>query len=129
MTVQGQLTKNFHADEFKCKDGSGVPLVLKHNVVKLATNLQVLRNHLGKAITITSGYRSPEHNKKIGGAKLSQHIFAKAADIKVEGIKPSKLADIIEKLIYEGKMSEGGIGIYHSWIHYDVRGVHARWHD
>jgi len=125
--VTGQLTKNFHADEFKCKDGSGVPIALKANLIKLAVNLQVLRDYLGKSITITSGYRSPAHNKKIGGAKFSQHINATAADIKVSGMTPVQVAAAIEKLITENRMVQGGLGVYKSWIHYDVRPTKARW--
>lgn len=120
MIVTGQLTKNFSAEEFKCKDGSGVPIELKANLIKLAVNLQVLRDYLGKSITITSGYRSPAHNKKIGGAKFSQHINATAADIKVSGMTPVQVAAAIEKLITENRMVQGGLGIYKSWIHYDV---------
>ena len=120
MIVTGQLTKNFSAQEFKCKDGSVVPIELKANLIKLAVNLQVLRDYLGKSITITSGYRSPAHNKKIGGAKFSQHINATAADIKVSGMTPVQVAAAIEKLITENRMVQGGLGIYKSWIHYDV---------
>lgn len=125
--VEGQLTKNFSAQEFKCKDGSGVPIALKANLVKLAVNLQVLRDYVKVPISITSGYRSPAHNKKIGGAKFSQHINATAADIKVVGMTPKQVAEVIEKLILENRMVQGGIGIYKSWIHYDVRGTKARW--
>jgi uncharacterized protein YcbK (DUF882 family) len=125
--VSGQLTKNFSAREFKCKDSSEVPIELKANLMKLATNLQVLRDYLGKSITITSGYRSPSHNKKIKGAKFSQHMNATAADIKVDGITPKQVAAAIEKLILENRIVQGGIGIYPSWVHYDVRGTKARW--
>jgi uncharacterized protein YcbK (DUF882 family) len=65
--VSGQLTKNFSALEFKCNDGSGVPIELKANLIKLAVNLQVLRDYVKVPITITSGYSSPAHNKKVKG--------------------------------------------------------------
>lgn len=127
IVVSGQLTKNFHASEFNCKDGSGVPIALKANITKLAVNLQVLRDYLGKSITITSGYRSPAHNKKIGGAKFSQHILGTAADIKVSGMTPKQVAEVIEKLITENRMVQGGLGTYAGWVHYDTRGIKARW--
>jgi uncharacterized protein YcbK (DUF882 family) len=116
----GQLTKNFHADEFKCKDGSPVPMEYKANLIELATNLQVLRDVLKRKITITSGYRSPERNKKVGGAKNSAHLTAKAADIKVEGLQPRQVKIQIEELIKRGMMKNGGIGLYSSWLHYDI---------
>lgn len=122
-----QLTKNFAIVEFMCKDGTPVPLKYLPNVQKLASNLQVLRDHLGEPIRLNSGYRSPTYNKKIGGAKDSQHMLAKAADITVKTKTPKQLAVIIEKLISEGKMEQGGIGIYPGFTHYDVRGTKARW--
>ena len=54
--------------------------------------LQPLREHLGKPITITSGYRSPALNKAIGGAAGSQHTKGEAADIKVRGLPAEDLA-------------------------------------
>lgn len=120
-----RLTKNFELKEFSCRDGNGVPLELLSNVKELAEQLQVLRDELGP-ITITSGYRTPAYNKKIGGAKYSQHTLAKAADIKVQGMTPEQVKATIERLIKEGKMKDGGIGIYASWVHYDC-GAKRRW--
>ena len=80
-----------------------------------------------KSITINSGYRSPKHNAKIGGAKNSQHLTGKAADIAVQGFTPKQVAEVIENLISQGKMTQGGLGVYSTWIHYDIRGTKARW--
>lgn len=123
-----QLEKNFNLDEFKCRDGSSVPEHLMDNVILLASNLQVLRDEIGKPIRIISGYRSPEYNKKIRGAKKSQHMLAKAADIIIDGVSPSEVKDIIVSLIKSGKMHSGGIGLYTTFTHYDVRGRNARWY-
>ena len=60
-----KLTENFSLHEFKCRDGSVVPEELMDNVKELAENLQVLRDFIGKPITVISGYRSPSYNKKI----------------------------------------------------------------
>src|SRR5690606_2367690 len=117
-----QLTANFNLSEFACRDGSPVPDELLPNVELLAKNLQVLRDHIGEPIHVNSGYRSPDHNKKIGGAKSSFHMKAMAADITVKSKTPKQLAAIIEKLIAEKKMKQGGLGIYPGFIHYDVRG-------
>jgi len=122
-----KLTENFSLIEFQCKDGSPVPVELMPNVELLAKNLQVLRDHLGEPIHINSGYRSPEHNKKVGGEKNSYHMKAMAADITCKSKTPKQLAAIIEKLIAEKKMKQGGIGIYPGFVHYDVRGFKARW--
>ena len=101
------------------------------NIQELAKNLQVLRDELDEPIHITNAYSSRESiTKLIGGSKNSQHTLGKAADIYVESLKPKELAKVIEGLIEEGKMSEGGIGIYSkntSFLHYDIRGTKARW--
>ena len=82
-----KLENNFSLSEFRCRDGSDVPEELMDNVRLLAENLQVLRDYIGRPVKIISGYRSPDYNKKIGGAKRSQHMLAKAADIKIEGME------------------------------------------
>jgi len=122
-----KLTNNFTLEEFNSKCGRDIPNNVLPNILQLAKNLQVLRDAIGKSISITSGYRSPQHNKKIGGAKDSQHVKGLAADIKVSGMTPKEVALVIEGLIEQGKMKQGGIGIYPSWVHYDVRGTKARW--
>lgn len=122
-----QLTPNFNIVEFQCKDGSPVPLKYLGNVTKLAKNLQVLRDYLGEPIRLNSGYRSPVYNARIGGAKNSQHLLAKAADITVKSKSPKQLAVVIERLIAQGKMSQGGIGVYPGFVHYDCRKTKARW--
>ena len=123
-----KLTKNFSLSEFDCKDGTKVPEKYIKNAQEVANNLQVLRDHLGVPVSITgSGYRTPAHNKKVGGAKNSQHLTCSAADINAKGITPKELAGYIEQLIASGKMKQAGIGVYPNFIHYDIRGTKARW--
>jgi uncharacterized protein YcbK (DUF882 family) len=125
--MMAKITNNFSLQEFNSKCRRPIPNRVLPNIIELAKNLQVLRDAVGKSITITSGYRSPEHNAKIKGAKNSQHITGMAADIKVTGMTPKEVALVIEGLIESGKMNQGGIGIYPSWVHYDIRGTKARW--
>ena len=122
-----QLEKNFSLHEFRCKDGTDVPDEFMSHLRQLCMKLKTLRDHNGRPITITSGYRSPEYNKKIGGVKRSQHLLAKAADIVVSGMTSLEVRDTIIQLIKEGKMDPGGVGIYPTFVHYDVRGRNARW--
>lgn len=122
-----RLTKNFLINEFYCNDGTPIPNNLIGNVTELANNLQVIREVVGVAINITSSYRHEEYNKDIGGALNSKHITAEAADIQVSGYPPNLIYDLIEELIRCGDMKEGGLGLYNTFVHYDVRGTKARW--
>jgi len=123
-----KLTENFQLSEFRCKDGTDVPDELMDNVIELAENLQILRDHIGKPITVISGYRSPKYNRKIGGARRSQHMLAKAADIIIKGMTPDEVKAEIVNLIKEGKIKTGGIGLYTHFTHYDIRGRNSRWY-
>ena len=123
-----KLTENFSLWEFKCRDRTEVLEELRDNVQELAENLQVLREYIQKPITVISGYRSPEYNKKIGGAKRSQHMLAKAGDLIVKGMTPDEVKEAIVHLIKEGKMKKGGVGLYTYFTHYDVRGFNRRWY-
>lgn len=122
-----QLTQNFDRIEFISKDGRDVPEELLPNLQLLAENLQILRDHLGEPVRILSGYRSAEHNRRIGGARNSKHVKAMAADITVRSKSPRQLAAIIERLIASRQMRQGGLGIYPGFVHYDVRGTRSRW--
>ena len=132
-----QLTKNFNISEFRCKDGSDVPDELEPNVQKLAEQLQIIRDRLceeiGKniPINITSGYRTPSHNTKIGGAKNSYHLKAMASDIYVEKEYMQHLYVLINELIDTEEIIAGGITFYKNrpfkFIHYDIQGKKRTW--
>jgi len=125
--MSNNLSKNFKKSEFKCRDGTDVPDELMDNLKELVENLQIIRNYINEPMHIISGYRTPKYNRKIGGARRSQHMKAKAADIIVKGMRSTKLRKIIISLIKEGKIKKGGVGLYRSFVHYDVRGRNARW--
>jgi len=122
-----QITKNFNLKEFACKDGTTVPDEFLDNVKELAENLQVLRDHLGTSLHINSAYRTYAYNSQIGGASKSQHLLAKAADIVSLKHTPLQIYTAIMHLIAEGKMKDGGVGLYNTFVHYDVRDKKARW--
>ena len=69
-----KLTKNFYMSEFSCDDQVMLDM-------KLVEELQKLRDFIGKPLTVTSGYRTPERNKTIGGSSKSKHMEGIAADI------------------------------------------------
>jgi uncharacterized protein YcbK (DUF882 family) len=78
----------------------------------------------GCAITINSGCRCPEHNRTVGGSPHSQHLRGKAADIVVQGYRPEQVASMASAM---REFVEGGIGIYDTFTHVDVRRGSSRW--
>lgn len=103
---------HFKVKEFACKDGSPITFIDDYMV----TILELLRKELGKPIIITSGYRTPQHNTKVGGAKYSYHMRGMAADIRVDGTSAKEVAKSLDKIV-----GGGGIIVYNSWVHFDVR--------
>ena len=121
-----KITNNFSLEEFECKCGCKMPEFVKKNIIELAENLQVIRDVVGK-LNLTNAYRCKEHNADVGGATNSQHLKGKAADVKSKEYDVLEVSKIIEGLIKSEKIKQGGIGIYNTFTHYDIRGVRARW--
>lgn len=87
-----KLTDNFTVSEFKCNDGSDSILIDVAGVEKL----QQVRDLFGKAITITSAYRTKTYNTKVGGASSSKHLTGEAFDCQFSGIDLSLYAKAAE---------------------------------
>ena len=125
-----KLSENFGLHEFLAHDDPNKPdIVAMRYLAQLCEDvLEPLRAHLKSPIIITSGFRSPSHNAKIGGAKNSLHTTGMAADIAVGGIPEQiKVAAFLSKL-----NDVGGIGLYESKgiVHVDIRphvGKPAMW--
>ena len=90
-----QLSPAFKVREFRCRDGSDAIMIDQTLVVLL----QAIREHFNKPITITSGYRTAAHNTAVGGAKSSQHLLGRAADIQVQGVSVEDVAAYAESLM------------------------------
>ena len=123
---EAYLSPHFRVQEFRCKDGSD-PVFVDTALVEL---LEQLRTHFGKAVTITSGYRTAAHNAAVGGSKSSQHLLGRAADIQVAGVSVEDVAAYAESLM----PGWGGVGRYPvkagratGWVHVDTRQNKSRW--
>jgi len=121
------ITENFSKSEFDSKDGAEMPEDVYFNIVKLANQLQYVRNYLNKPIKINSGYRSPEHNKAIGGVENSQHLFGKAADVVISELPPKIVYQLLDDLMSKGEILQGGLGLYNTFVHYDISKTKRRW--
>ena len=120
----GDISTHFSRSEFACKGKNccgGAGTVTK----ELINGLEELRKKVGKPLCITSGFRCVVHNKRVGGAPNSQHIYGTAADVRVpQGVTPKRLAELAEEI---DVFRNGGIGIYPTFVHVDVRTQKARW--
>ena len=121
-----RLAPDFKVRELRCRDGTDTVMVDE----ALVLLLQCIREHFGKAVVITSGYRTAAHNAAVGGAKSSQHLLGRAADIWVQGVSVEDVAAYAERLMPDW----GGVGRYPvkagratGWVHVDTRADKARW--
>ena len=114
-----KLSDNFTVSEFRCKDGSDKILI----DTDLVDILQKVRTHFNKPVTINSAYRNATYNRKVGGVSNSQHVYGTAADIVVKDTKPEDVVKYVEYLM----PNKGGIGLYSTFSHVDVRANRSRW--
>lgn len=114
-----KITDNFSSYEFdcKCKRSTCKRTLIDVDHVKA---LQELRDFLKASISISSGYRCPEHNKEEGGEDQSRHMVSDATDINVAGFTPDQVADACESRF-------NGLGRYNTFTHVDSRSWKARW--
>lgn len=111
---------NFSPEEMACR-GSG-KLIVDERAMDM---LQTLRNKLGKPLIVQSAYRTPAHNKKVGGAKKSQHLLCKAFDISMLNHNPVAFEEAARSVGFKG------IGHYpmtdQNFMHVDARATGAKW--
>ena len=116
----GGVRSNFLLKEFRCKDGSD-EILLDSALIEL---LQKVRDHFGKAVSVTSAYRTPSHNRSVNGATSSYHIKGQAADFTVTGISNREVAKYLQGI------GAKGIGLYDytgGFVHVDTRDKKYYW--
>lgn len=120
-----KVSEHFVSTEFDCH-GSGC---CSQTIVneKLIEYLEKIRNHFNAPITITSPYRCPTHNRRVGGAVGSRHEKGDACDIVVKGVAPRLVAQYAESI---GIL---GIGLYETskdgyFVHIDTRDYKSFWY-
>lgn len=108
--------------ELACKDGTPYPdkYKLDGRATKIALVFEDIRSIYGLPITVLSAYRTPEHNRKIGGAKNSQHLEGRALDLRPpKGISIDQFYKDIKFKVDDFGIR--GIGRYQTFVHVDIR--------
>lgn len=108
--------------ELACKNGIPYPqkYITDGTVFKLAEVFEEIRATCGDyPIIVNSAYRTPEYNKKIGGARNSQHVLGRALDLKHTQLSNEQFFTTIrENAVYLGVR---GLGHYNNFVHVDIR--------
>lgn len=146
------VTEHFTAEEFACHDGTPYPISQIDTETNdgrcwwatrlwpLCETLEAIRAAVGGPISIDSGYRTLEYDQRIYDKSAkdglvatpqgSQHPKGRAADIKC-ALAPKALHGLILDLYRAGRLPHlGGIGLYPTFVHVDVRPSHghlAQW--
>ena len=117
----GDLSRNFSRSEFACRCCGKADID-----PRLVDALQELRDLANAPIRVTSGYRCPEHNRVVGGAKQSRHLRGHAADIVIKSLSVAGMYELAEQV---AAFRNGGIGVYpeQGFVHVDIREVRTRW--
>lgn len=119
------LSENFTFEEFERSeiaekyniDNKITKDLIRNNIKELVFHvLQPLRDKIDKPITISSGYRCLQVNKKAGGVPTSQHVMGQAADIMINGMTSYEIAS----MIIEMGLPFDQIGLYDNFVHVSV---------
>lgn len=132
--ARARLTTHFAAHEFDCHDGTPWPARYRGDLVELCRVLERLREVYGP-VTVTSGYRHRQYNRKVGGAPLSYHVWdlrtpgeGVAADVRCASGRPRDWMGTLEAILARRKPGTGGLHAYPAgWVHVDLRARKARW--
>lgn len=117
------VTEHFALEEFASHDLVCYPPEwISERLLPLCTVLERIRAELGGLpVHILSGYRSAAHNQAVGGVPHSQHLQGRAADIVVDGVEPVVVHAHVGQLFNAGQIEIGGLGLYPSFVHVDIR--------
>jgi len=122
--VSTHVSPHFSWLEAACHSGAPVPPELREHAAHLAIDvLEPIRARWDGPIVVVSWYRTPWHNKQVGGATHSRHLLADGADIApVTRTRVPELRSLIEQMLVAGELPGlGGLGVYPAWVHVDAR--------
>jgi len=117
--MQENISRNFKVKELAATDGARYARISP----ELVEGLQRIRDRVGSAVVVNSGYRHNVLNEAVEGADKSQHITGRAADISASAKRPLDLA----RIALEELGCDIGIGLGRNSIHVDLRGQLTSW--
>jgi uncharacterized protein YcbK (DUF882 family) len=133
MATRHRLSTHFTVEEFDCHDGTHVAKRDYNGLEYLCkVYLEPLRAKYGM-VTILSGFRTKSHNASVGGATNSFHIYTihdgndQAADIMCRKGGPRDWHRTLNALRNRERNGKGGLGLYASFVHVDIRDYKADW--
>lgn len=111
--------------ELACRDRACTPYPLQwraDRATALAAVFEDLRARVGLPLVVLSAYRTPAHNKLVGGARDSQHVQGRALDLlPPKGWSAMDLAAVASEIA-----AVRGLGVYRYFTHIDIRPTLSR---
>lgn len=133
MATRHKLSPHFNIEEFDCHDGTKVSPREYNGLEYLCrTHLEPLRKKFGP-VHINSGFRTASYNRKVGGASNSFHIYTihdgndQAADVTCQNGGPHDWWATLNWIRNNKRNGRGGLGLYSSFCHVDIRDYKADW--
>jgi len=129
----GDISPNFSRHEFDLHEGKAArhgceaaeypEAWIEGRLKPLARALEIIRKEFeDKPVRIISAYRPLPYNRALGSEDSSQHVQGRAADFQIGGVDPGAIFRRVIELHRLGRIEIGGIGVYDSFNHVDVRG-------
>lgn len=100
--------------------GQVIPQEFEANLAALLERLNKFRLMYGKPMVVTSGYRTPAHNKKIGGAKWSRHCVCMAADFADQNQDIKNWVKDNPNVLEDCDLYMEDPSVTPTWIHLDI---------
>lgn len=114
--------------ELACRDGTPYPREWRATRARdLAEVFERVRAIWNRPIRVGSAYRTPAHNRRVGGARRSQHLQGRALDLyPPRGVRLATFQEAVrllaDQMADEGRDLVGGLGYYPTFLHVDTRG-------
>src|SRR3954464_4126855 len=133
MATRKRLSTHFTVEEFDCHDGTKVQRRDYDGLTYLCRKyLEPLRAKFGP-VKVHSGFRTASYNRSIGGASNSFHTSTihdgndQAADVSCARGTPKQWHAYLASIRQRKRGGKGGLGLYSTFVHCDIRDVRADW--